>query len=124
MAQTLIFIFCPLYSLSFYSLQFLPCRVSLGSTNGKRFCLWVHDRHCGEGRLPLNALNLCVQYYRLSAKSAKTEKFHGGLTWSVIVRFGSNFVQRSLVSLFTDSECFKWLQPFFDQPAQPTKTDQ
>ena len=73
MAQTLIFIFCPLYSLSFYSLQFLPCRVSLGSTNGKRFCLWVHDRHCGEGRLPLNALNLCVQYYRLSAKSAKTD---------------------------------------------------
>jgi len=52
------------------------------------------------------------------------KKFHDGLTWPIFVRFGSNFVQRFLVSLFRDSECLKWLRPFFDQPARPTKIDQ
>ena len=52
------------------------------------------------------------------------KKFHNGLTLPIFVRFGSNFVQRSLVSLSRDSECLKWLRPFFDLPARPTKIDQ
>ena len=52
------------------------------------------------------------------------KKFHDGLTWSIFIRFGSNLVQRSLVSLWTKTECLKWLQLFFDLPARPTKTDQ
>ena len=49
-------------------------------------------------------------------------KFHDGLTWPIFVLFGSNLVQRSFVSLYRDSNFLKWLQPFFDQPARPTKT--
>ena len=52
------------------------------------------------------------------------KKFYNGLTLPIFVRFGSNFVQRSLVSLSRDSECLKWLRPFFDLPARPTKIDQ
>ena len=52
------------------------------------------------------------------------KKFHDGLTLLIFVRFGSNFVQRSLVSLFRDSEFLKWLRPFFDQPARSTKPNQ
>ena len=51
------------------------------------------------------------------------KKFHDGLTWPIFIRFGSNLVQRSLVSLWTETECLKWLRPFFDLPAQPTKID-
>ena len=49
------------------------------------------------------------------------KNFHDGLTWPIFIRFSLNFVQRSLVSLWTDSECLKWLRPFFDLPARPTK---
>ena len=52
------------------------------------------------------------------------KKFYNGLTLPFFVRFVSNFVQRSLVSLSRDSECLKWLRPFFDLPARPTKIDQ
>ena len=53
------------------------------------------------------------------AKSLFLEKkFLNGLTWPIFVRFGLNFVQRSLINLFRDSECLSRLRPFFDQPAR------
>ena len=52
------------------------------------------------------------------------KKFHDGLTRSNFIRFGWNLVQRSFVSLCWESEFLKWLHPFFDLPARPTKTDQ
>ena len=52
------------------------------------------------------------------------KKFHDGLTRPIFIRFCSNFVQRLLVSLWIETECLKWLRPFFNLPARPTKTDQ
>jgi len=42
-----------------------------------------------------------------------------GLTPPIVVRFGSNFVQRS-----SDYKCLKFLRPFFNLPVRHTKTDQ
>ena len=47
------------------------------------------------------------------------KKFHDGLTWPIFIRFGLNFVQKSLVSLWTDSECLKCLKCIF-RPTSPT----
>ena len=51
--------------------------------------------------------------------------FHSnGLTWPILIRLSLNSVQRSLITFQTAIECLKWLRPFFDLPARPTKIDQ
>ena len=53
-----------------------------------------------------------------------SQKCKNGLIWPIFIRLSSNLVQRSLITFQTAIECLKWLRPFFDLPARPTKIDQ
>ena len=48
-------------------------------------------------------------------------KFQNGLTWSIFIPSDSNLVWKSFISLKVENTLLRWLQAFFDLPAQPTK---